>query len=780
MNWKITKIEISNFKAFKNVKLDFEESSLITLDGPNGFGKTSIFDAIELLLTGQIKRICNLFDKVMTRNKRHYEDNLFWNTRSGENDLIIKIQFYEGGKYLTLARYVSANILKDKTLNRADIFSQFKLYVLPDFESNDFSEKNLHTNEFIDEIFGENFIENFCFINYLEQGQNQLLITRVDSRKEALGNLFNITEITSEIEKCRTIERGLNRYDNDPNRINYELKLKEECELLRSIMMLDYEKEIIYKKISTNNNQPYWDQENLFSTYTVDIFKQSLDEAKKLQELVNLKNNIRIKLRNDKIESFISLNEIGLRTLAKFGTDINNIDSLDVIRNEINNLIGFKSIILKGASLITIEYAQKISYIKDEKLNWLKEQIIKRDEIQKKNDSNSSIVAELLHLKEKLIFEHLKLQREEATCPLCGADWKLKEKMLEAISIRSKEIADHLNDNGEELLRIKNLIDEELKDLLEIISKEENSLNEKYNPNLHNALEVKRAELENLLSLDIKLKKINITLNYPYTEDENIVNARFGNILSLIRANKEVETEILPSDWQQIINNTFNSIEDFYKLEDVEVANKIIYIQNQGKEASNRKLQACNIELEKISLEKRALQKALTKIRNIRIELETVEKGYAEQTISEIELIFHIYSGRLIQNYQRGLGLFIESRDGQQLRFLTAEKSEHDAILSMSSGQVCALSLAFFLSLNKVYATIPLILIDDPSQSLDEVNIASLTDLLRCELNKSQLILSSHEDDISSYMRYRFIKGGLSTTSLNMQRLSFLDKKLVS
>lgn len=780
MNWKITKIEISNFKAFKNVKLDFEESSLITLDGPNGFGKTSIFDAIELLLTGQIKRICNLFDKVMTRNKRHYEDNLFWNTRSGENDLIIKIQFYEGGNYLTLARYVSANILKDKTLNRADIFSQFKLYVLPDFESNDFSEKNLHTNEFIDEIFGENFIENFCFINYLEQGQNQLLITRVDSRKEALGNLFNITEITSEIEKCRTIERGLNRYDNDPNRINYELKLKEECELLRSIMMLDYEKEIIYKKISTNNNQPYWDQENLFSTYTVDIFKQSLDEAKKLQELVNLKNNIRIKLRNDKIESFISLNEIGLRTLAKFGTDINNIDSLDVIRNEINNLIGFKSIILKGASLITIEYAQKISYIKDEKLNWLKEQIIKRDEIQKKNDSNSSIVAELLHLKEKLIFEHLKLQREEATCPLCGADWKLKEKMLEAISIRSKEIADHLNDNGEELLRIKNLIDEELKDLLEIISKEENSLNEKYNPNLHNALEVKRAELENLLSLDIKLKKINITLNYPYTEDENIVNARFGNILSLIRANKEVETEILPSDWQQIINNTFNSIEDFYKLEDVEVANKIIYIQNQGKEASNRKLQACNIELEKISLEKRALQKALTKIRNIRIELETVEKSYAEQTISEIELIFHIYSGRLIQNYQRGLGLFIESRDGQQLRFLTAEKSEHDAILSMSSGQVCALSLAFFLSLNKVYATIPLILIDDPSQSLDEVNIASLTDLLRCELNKSQLILSSHEDDISSYMRYRFIKGGLSTTSLNMQRLSFLDKKLVS
>ena len=92
--------------------------------------------------------------------------------------------------------------------------------------------------------------------------------------------------------------------------------------------------------------------------------------------------------------------------------------------------------------------------------------------------------------------------------------------------------------------------------------------------------------------------------------------------------------------------------------------------------------------------------------------------------------------------------------------------------LSMSSGQISALSLAFFLSLNKVYADTPLILVDDPSQSLDEVNIASLTDLLRCELRNSQLLLSSHEEDISSYMRYRFIKAGLKTCSLNMQSLA--------
>lgn len=70
----------------------------------------------------------------------------------------------------------------------------------------------------------------------------------------------------------------------------------------------------------------------------------------------------------------------------------------------------------------------------------------------------------------------------------------------------------------------------------------------------------------------------------------------------------------------------------------------------------------------------------------------------------------------------------------------------------MSSGQVSALSLAFFLSLNKIHAREPLILIYDPSQSLDEVNVATLTAPLRCELKHCQLVVSSHEDDISAYM----------------------------
>lgn len=155
MNWQISQIEVSSFKAFKHIHFNLGNSSLLTLDGPNGYGKTSIFDAIELLLTGQIKRIQNLFSTLMTKNKTNYDDNLFWNTRSGEKDLSIKIEFIDGDRKLVLARHAPAKAFSAKANNRADKFKHFKLYELPEFSSIDYSAKNERENQFLEEVSGK-------------------------------------------------------------------------------------------------------------------------------------------------------------------------------------------------------------------------------------------------------------------------------------------------------------------------------------------------------------------------------------------------------------------------------------------------------------------------------------------------------------------------------------------------------------------------------------------------------------------------------------------------
>jgi len=91
----------------------------------------------------------------------------------------------------------------------------------------------------------------------------------------------------------------------------------------------------------------------------------------------------------------------------------------------------------------------------------------------------------------------------------------------------------------------------------------------------------------------------------------------------------------------------------------------------------------------------------------------------------------------------------------------------------MSSGQLATLVIAFTLALNKRYSKNEFLFIDDPIQTLDELNIAGLVELLRNEFSDRQIFISTHEDMMSAYMRYKFKKYGLGA-----QRLSFKESQL--
>ena len=53
----IKRLYIENYKLFSHKEIDFSQALLSVFDGPNGYGKTSIFDAVELLITGKISRV---------------------------------------------------------------------------------------------------------------------------------------------------------------------------------------------------------------------------------------------------------------------------------------------------------------------------------------------------------------------------------------------------------------------------------------------------------------------------------------------------------------------------------------------------------------------------------------------------------------------------------------------------------------------------------------------------------------------------------------------------
>lgn len=70
------------------------------------------------------------------------------------------------------------------------------------------------------------------------------------------------------------------------------------------------------------------------------------------------------------------------------------------------------------------------------------------------------------------------------------------------------------------------------------------------------------------------------------------------------------------------------------------------------------------------------------------------------------------------------------------------------------------------------------ILIDDPVQTMDDVNIASLVEVLRNQFSNYQIIMSTHESDKVNYIRYKFEKFGIKTMEYNVKKNFFSIIKL--
>ena len=77
------------------------------------------------------------------------------------------------------------------------------------------------------------------------------------------------------------------------------------------------------------------------------------------------------------------------------------------------------------------------------------------------------------------------------------------------------------------------------------------------------------------------------------------------------------------------------------------------------------------------------------------------------------------------------------------------------------------------LAMNKFYAgdddQLGFLLIDDPVQTMDDINMVSLVELLRNEFYDKQIILSIHELEKENYILYKFYKYGKIGQSFNVK-----------
>lgn len=97
---------------------------------------------------------------------------------------------------------------------------------------------------------------------------------------------------------------------------------------------------------------------------------------------------------------------------------------------------------------------------------------------------------------------------------------------------------------------------------------------------------------------------------------------------------------------------------------------------------------------------------------------------------------------RLLTRVARGRGRLNAAIDDS-----VAELSTEAPEVVLSSSQMNALAVSVFLALNLTVPTLPLqaAMLDDPLQSLDDVNLLGLMDLLRRTKDQRQLLISTHD-----------------------------------
>ncbi len=790
MKYYINRLHICNFKPFAYeedqekpyVTIDFTNGDKaiysMILSGPNGYGKTSVFQAVYFALTGIID----------TGN--HVDGRKKCNEHVIINDLskccFVAVEFVDEEKqYFTVVRYTEKGepgIVK-KTEDEATDFDAYILegkFKYPDFRPAEYEKK---TREDIAVRFGEKNIVDWTRQNYIQQEHESDIILKADKDRV---NFLN-----------KLIEMGTDDYFS-------AIKLEQQA-VVANIENLEKEIKDLAQKVSEDvekiqGEEPacekvfpeleyVWDKD----TYAEgEPFQEYEESAKRTLEVISRLPEYAYKRKKELLE-IIDNNE----QIYKFYI-MNLYDS--VHKNIYKNSFSKKQYLIKlleegdelwkadlKENFLGEDFAAEIRQIRQKRQAYLGN-LNQRQYLYKQVEEFRNRFAG----KEEIIGDIF-----EEQCPLCGSSFKGADSSLAQAIRQADKIfkdAQQILDTTveEENLAWKEKHSEAMKRISQWIT-EEKAEESVYNDLLHTENEV-----DLLLELEKKLRELN--------------SLQSGNWLKVFTDRKEFgqsykaisEYEKAISDLKSTLEAIKKELETFETKQHFEEIDTIAYNENKDKIVSLSKMDS-RVERLKKKLdyliwkrkEKFALDYSTNKatftakvedirklyVKNMKIGKvlacqEAARKEYLNEIMKYLEIPLYIYSGKLMQTHQNGLGIFCftgSKKDALTEFKMTTDKKDINQKLDISNkfstGQKNVANIALMLALKKIVATnLDIFMIDDPCQSLDELNVASLVEIIKNEFTKTQIILSTHEDKIASYIKYKSEKAGKEIIMFNVQK----------
>ncbi len=778
---KLLKIYIENFKGIDSPKIiDLEDCNFSILSGPNGFGKTTIFDAVELCLSGKLQRTDSFSD--VTKDNADYLKPFYQNTKG--NDVVLKLLLQDD---LSASYHVIVKFLDKAHDGRQDAGRRFKpnawsilttyysaIEDVSTFRNQFVPSEYTHVDQaFIDRLFFSDtqlsHVNLYPLFNYLQQEENIYFLKKdEDEKKSELDFLFQTQKQSQELDNIRQTHRKIKELTEE---------LRQKIERLGTVT--SESSSVTYQALFPDIYLSY-DQEELFAGKATDEILDSFNVyLKDIESLTEFINNFSFdEYKKEKVVVGINavLNQRSIKSafVLFLLTDTERYNSYEVL----NRRIGSAKKILSSIEGDIVAEKELLEFgFTDQFVAGYKEAIAQKVRIVAAMNDLDKIILDLNDAREKAVTHSSKLPKvvhRPQNCPLCDTNWQTSEELLKAVILKTDALILH-NSQNVETLNVANLaIERNFKmpardRAAEFLELPENELDSAFFSSLTEYKGFRDAigrfiALLSTVGIDLGDQMLSAPVSFSLFQE------RVYNFETSLR---QKMSEIVPDQNKLLHKHLFKDLfgEDVSKLiSSDEVNRKREYITVKYDQARHFSLQVLTARLERFQV----LERNISKVKET---YSKALKDFKRDMIERIKIPFYLYSGKILQNYQQGIGIFIEMQPNTaRVRFLTDSNSNHDIVHHLSSGQLAVVSIAFCLSLNKVYKTsqhFKFLAVDDPIQTLDDINVHALIELMRHEFSDYQILLSTHETDIEKYLHYKFRNFGFLCNRINVQKEFF-------
>lgn len=863
---KIKKILLYNFKNFRNKTVIDLSDNITFLVGPNGFGKTTIFDAIELGLTGEIPRINQ---NQVTGENIAYNKPFFQNDKS--EPVIIKLWVEKSnGKKLVIVRKLTNNYpTGGKIFAPKKSIGEFELFCQKGLTDENFSSvDNIELSEIgqtkIDEFLGINgkyeIVKIFNLFNYIQQEETTFFLKKTEKeRSKDISFLVKTDEIEDKINKIDRITRAVSK------------RLGKLTEQQQNFTQQNLDN-ISYQRLF--NEQIFqFDRESPFS---VDNLNQ-LNEFKAIvQKIIEFKKNFSIseyqrKLERDKRKKEISTIDSALRfsilssfiqspnyqwqwekytlenpKLFEYVLLENYLQSFEIITRENSRRKQLNQYLEALSSDVNQMTVQSFQYVENDRLSndfeLLKSQLIHyqslRDSVSQVDKKLNDLWQSRKELGDK--FNELRLHQhvDGNKCPFCKSQFQSFEDLKKSYDDYKNYLNTISSQSSQQLQEVQSSVNSFINQLKQKITDEIERLTTSIDESLlarlqelRNGYETYYQNIDNFktfiqaytnitpyplgrLSFDVYNQQYRSNFQdfksklfvdndiYSLVDVSNLETIR--NILGELRSefpelqfetyqleptpNSKINKTMLDNRLHELKDHIHSVIDNKYDIDEnlIVDTDNIFPMYFQSKVELLRNIRIEDLEQKKFYLNKQnnlvqnqrfqdlsrqisILEKTAERLKKLNTVYKEEVKQFKINIVKQLRIPFFIYSAKMLQNYQQGLGIFLTYKKAANssdekaatIRFKSDPNNDHDVMNQLSTGQLAVVSLAFTLSLNTMFKlsdNLNFLMIDDPIQDMDSMNVLSFIEILRHGIiDRYQIILSTYSDQNALFMGYKFI-----------------------